>query len=89
MVVSYQVEFLPAAVENLRKLDKIVAQRVLRKVRWLAKNFGAAVPEPLSGDLKGAYKLRVGDWRVIYSVARRKKLISIHLVGHRREVYKT
>jgi mRNA interferase RelE/StbE len=88
MVGSYQVEFLLGAVEDLKKLDKLVAQRVVKKVRWLAENFDTAVPEPLSGQFKGAYKLRVGDWRVIYSVPHKKRLITIHLVGHRREIYR-
>ena len=88
MVGSYQVEFLPAAVEDIEKFDKLVAQRVIKKIRRLAENFEIAVPEPLSGHFKGAYKLRVGDWRVIYTVAQKKRLITIHLVGHRREIYR-
>ena len=58
-----------------------------RKIRWLAENFDSIKPEPLGGPLSGLYKLRVGDYRVVYSVDRDKKLLTVRLVGHRREIY--
>ena len=81
-----RVEWTRGAVEDLEKLDRQVAQRVLKRVTWLAENFHRIVPEPLSGEFKGAYKLRVGDWRVIYTVE--GELIVIRLIGHRREIYR-
>lgn len=60
MVARYRVEFLPEALNDLGKLDTIVAQRILRKIRYLTDNFESVVPERLSGELKGAYKLRIG-----------------------------
>jgi len=56
-----RVEWTRGAVEDLEKLDRQVAQRVLKRVTWLAEKFHRIVPEPLSGEFKGAYKLRVGD----------------------------
>ena len=57
-------------------------------MEWLAENFEAIEPEPLKGPLKGLYKLRVGDWRVIYSIDHERKAIVVHMVGHRREIYR-
>ncbi|MCK4233696.1 type II toxin-antitoxin system RelE/ParE family toxin, partial [candidate division WOR-3 bacterium] len=37
---------------------------------------------------KGMYKLRVGDWRIIYTVNQKTKVITIHMIGHRKEIYK-
>jgi len=82
------VEFRPEAVNDLARLDKIVARRILKKVTWLADNFENVSLETLSGDLKSLFKLRVGSYRAIYSVNQPEKLISIHLVGHRKEIYK-
>jgi mRNA interferase RelE/StbE len=46
-------------------------------------------PERLKGELwKDKFKLRVGDYRVIYSVDFEKKIITVHLIGHRSEIYK-
>jgi mRNA interferase RelE/StbE len=66
-VKSYQVRFLPEAAEELASLDKSIAERILKKLKWLAENFTNLTPEPLSGGLKGLFKLRVGSYRVLYS----------------------
>jgi mRNA interferase RelE/StbE len=83
----YQVELLPQAINDLQRLDKPAAQRVVNKLRWLAENFDAVRPESLVGPLTGLRKLRVGDYRVIYEPDRENRLITVHLIGHRREIY--
>jgi mRNA interferase RelE/StbE len=83
----YQVEFLPQAINDLQRLDQPIAQRVVNKLRWLAENFEAARPEALAGPLTGLRKLRVGDYRVIYEPDRESRLITVHLIGHRSEIY--
>jgi mRNA interferase RelE/StbE len=84
----YRVELLPQAINDLRRLDKPVAQRILNKLRWLAENFESVASETLMGPLAGLAKLRVGDDRVIYEPDRENRLITVHLVGHRREIYR-
>jgi len=81
-----QVEFTSKALEDLARLDRQVAQWILKKIRWLSENLDQVNPEPLTGKLKGVYKLRVGDWRTLYTLEG-KKLI-VHAVRHRRKVYK-
>jgi len=83
----YQVEFHPRAVKDFEDLDELVAHRVLKKLRWLAENFDSIRPEPLAGVFSGLFKLRVGDYRVIYQADQEKKLLTVRLVGHRREIY--
>ncbi|MBM4083982.1 MAG: type II toxin-antitoxin system RelE/ParE family toxin [Planctomycetes bacterium] len=77
------------ATEQMASLDSVVAQRILAKLRWLAANFDRLVPEPLTGPWKGKYKLRVGDWRAVYTADKSERLISVHRVGHRSEIYTT
>jgi mRNA interferase RelE/StbE len=83
----YQIEFRPRAAREFEDLDDVVADRVLKKLRWLAENFDSVKSEPLSGPLTSLFKLRVGDYRVIYRPDREKKVLTVLLVGHRREVY--
>jgi mRNA interferase RelE/StbE len=83
----YQVEFRPTAAQDFDNLDQAVADRLLKKLRWLAENFDSVRPEPLSGLFSGLFKLRVGDYRVIYQANREKKVLTVRLVGHRREIY--
>jgi mRNA interferase RelE/StbE len=83
----YQIEFRPRAAQDFENLDAVVAGRVLKKLRWLAENFDSIKPEPLAGPFSGLLKLRVGDHRVIYQANREKKVLTIRLLGHRREIY--
>jgi mRNA interferase RelE/StbE len=82
-----QIEWTEVAIKDLEKLDKPVARRILRKVTWLSRNFQSTVPEPLAGELKGAFKLRIGDWRAVYTME--AKIIVIQFIAHRSQIYKT
>mgnify|MGYP005849332721 CR=1 FL=1 len=84
----YQVEFTSNAEADLARLDVPVAQRVLKRLRWLAENFEAITPEALTGQWQGVFKLRVGDYRVLYTCDKAQQKIVVHFVRHRREVYK-
>jgi len=86
--LKYKIEIRPEAVKDLEQLDSTVARRILKKLNWLKENFDLIVPEPLSGEFKGLYKLRVGNYRVMYVYDKQAKLISVHLVGHRKNIYK-
>ncbi|GAB4504040.1 MAG: hypothetical protein Fur0043_10330 [Anaerolineales bacterium] len=84
----FQVEFTATAQSDLARLDKPMAQRALKKLRWLAENFEAITPEALTGQWQGVFKLRIGDYRVLYTCDREKQTIVVRFVRHRREVYK-
>jgi mRNA interferase RelE/StbE len=79
------IEWTEGAIKDLGKLDKPVAQRILRRLTWFSKNFQGIVPEPLAGEFRGMFKLRIGNWRVVYTVE--EKAIVIQFIGHRREIY--
>lgn len=85
----YHVAFTPTAAENLARLNTPIAQRILTKIRWLADNFQVLTPEPLTGQWEGVYKLRVGDYRALYTFSNTETSITVHFVRHRGEVYKT
>lgn len=84
----YQVDFTPGAEGDLCRLDAAIAQRVVRRLRWLAENFEAIRPEPLTQQWEGVFKLRVGDYRVLYTYDRAKRKIVVHFIRHRCDVYK-
>ncbi|HVR30481.1 MAG TPA: type II toxin-antitoxin system RelE/ParE family toxin [Thermoanaerobaculia bacterium] len=68
-------------------LDPPVARRIADKLRWLAENAAVVHHLPLSGQLAGAYKLRVGDWRAVYQLLQDERIVLVLRLGHRREVY--
>ncbi len=84
----YQIRIQDSAARELAQLDKPVARRLVKRIRWLAANVEAVRPDALGGDLAGLYKLRVGDYRVAYEILHSEQVIVVHLIGHRREIYR-
>lgn len=84
-MAEYRIRILETASQDLARLDKPVGRRIVQRIRWLAINLDALRLETLSGELAGFYKLRVGDYRVIYEVLWGEL---IHAIGHRREIYR-
>jgi mRNA interferase RelE/StbE len=85
----YSIEFLEEAVEDLSSIDPIWQKRILNKLKILSVN-----PESLSNNIKKLkgkyreyYRLRIGDYRVIYSQENDSLVIIIIRVGHRKEIY--
>ena len=80
------IEWTEGALRDLERLDKPIARGILRRVAWFSKNFQSVVPEPLAGQLKGTFKLRVGDWRAVYTLE--GNTIIIQFIGHRSNIYR-
>jgi len=81
-----KIEWTEGAVKDLERLDKPIVRRISRRLTWLSNNFQSIVPEPLSGELKGTFKLRIGDWRAVYTME--GETIVIQFIGHRSEIYR-
>jgi mRNA interferase RelE/StbE len=84
----YRIRILEAATRELARLDKPVGRRIVERINWLAANLDSIMPEALTGDLSGLYKLRVGDYRILYEILHDEQIIVIHEIGHRREIYR-
>ena len=80
------LEWTNDALNDLAVIDFVIAQRIVAKAKWLEENFEDVVPEKLRKDLRGLYKLRVGDYRAIYSI--RGNRLMVEAVGNRREIYR-
>lgn len=80
----YEIIFSEAAEKQLSKLEKEVQRRILaalEKIRIRPESF----VKKLVGD--PAYRLRVGDYRVIMDIDKGKLLILVIKIGHRRNIY--
>ena len=86
--MKYRVDFTPQALEDVSKLDRIISERVIKRLEWLSQNIELINPQALKGKFQGMFKLVVGDWRIIYTADFANKLVTVHLIGHRKEVYK-
>ena len=70
------------------KSEHLPAQQVLDRLRWLADNVESVRHKALTAQLKGAFSLRVGDYRAIYSLDRTQYRLVVHFVRHRSKVYR-
>ncbi|TKB55825.1 MAG: type II toxin-antitoxin system RelE/ParE family toxin [Nitrospira sp.] len=84
----YRVRLLGTATKELAKLDKSVARRIIERVNWLAENLTSVHLKALTGEFEGLFKLRVGDYRVVYELIHNEQAIIVHVIGHRREIYR-
>jgi mRNA interferase RelE/StbE len=83
--VSYRIELRPAAVRALKKLDPQVRTRIQGAITLLAEDPRPPAARPLRG--RPGLRVRVGDYRIIYTVADDVLLIVVVTLGHRRDVY--
>ena len=83
---NYSVEVKPSARKELESLPDNVLARVLQKMNSLRTAPRPAGCKKLKG-YKDQWRVRVGDWRVVYIIDDAAKLISITRIAHRREVY--
>ena len=84
--MSHALAFKPSAEKELRKLSRDVIPRIVAAIQALAEQ-----PRP-HGCVKmshsESWRVRVGDYRVIYDIDDRMKQVVVLHVGHRREVYR-
>jgi mRNA interferase RelE/StbE len=83
----YRIEFRPAAVRDLAKIDQPAREKIAEKIDGLKQNPRSQGVEPLQGRGK-RYRLRVGVYRVVYEIEDEILLVLIIRIGHRREVYR-
>jgi len=83
----WSVTYTADAIRELNGMDRVIAKRIRAKILALAQNPKA--PNNNVKKLTGieGYRLRVGDWRVIYMLKQQILTIIVIRVGHRSEVY--
>ncbi|MBO6535557.1 MAG: type II toxin-antitoxin system RelE/ParE family toxin [Balneolaceae bacterium] len=85
----WTIEFDNRARKELRKLDKQTQKRILK---WLRKNLATnedprKTGKSLKGHMKGLWRYRVGDYRIISQIQDENILILVIRLGHRRDIY--
>jgi mRNA interferase RelE/StbE len=85
-VANYSLVIKSSAQKELDALDDSVFRRIDRKVLALAENSRPTGCKKLKG-YKDQWRIRIGDWRVVYFIDDSAKRVSITRVAHRREVY--
>ena len=85
--MTYRIEYLTSVVEeDIPNLTKAVRRQVKAAIETKLTAHPIEFGRPLRYSLKGARRLRVGDWRVIYTIEA-SRVVLVVKIGHRREIY--
>ena len=86
-MASYELRIKGSAAKELRGLPAKDRARIATKIGALGNEPRPAGCEKLSGEEK--YRLRQGDYRILYSIEDGEKIVTIVRIGHRRDVYRS
>jgi mRNA interferase RelE/StbE len=85
--MTYQIEFVKQAAKQLRALPAQERERLQPKIDALATEPRPIGVIKLAGE-EDLYRIRVGDYRIIYSIQDTQLLVLVVKIGHRRDVYR-
>ena len=85
--MAFRIEWKKSTRKDLRKLPANAADKIVEAVEQLSQNPCPHGVEKLSGS-EHAYRIRLGDYRVVYEVVAESKLIEVQRVRHRKDVYR-
>jgi len=86
--MTYCIEIAPAAARQLRKLDQPARLRIQAAIELLADNLRPPGAKKLVGGA-GEWRVRTGNYRVVYEIRDKGLLVLVLPVGDRREIYRS
>jgi mRNA interferase RelE/StbE len=86
-MASYEIQWKHSAEKELRGIDRQFISRILEAINSLADDPYPAQHRKLQGS-ESSYRIRIGDYRVIYQIDIEKKIIVIYHVRHRKDIYR-
>ena len=85
--VGYRIEIAPSALRELERMEKAPRGRIVRAINSLAADARPANGKKLKGTAD-RWRIRVGDYRVVYDIQDDVLLVLVVKIGHRRDVYR-
>lgn len=86
MPASYSLRIKQSAERELRRLPRADLRRMVRRIQQLGNNPRPPGCEKLFGE--NGYRVRQGDYRILYTVDDAARIVVIYKIGHRGEVYR-
>lgn len=83
--MAFNITYKKSVIKDISRLDKKEARRIIDKIEKDLSDGAESYPV-LKGDFAGLRKMRVGDYRIIFTIIDNNVLVL--RVGHRREIYK-
>jgi len=86
--LAYKAIWHEETLKDLKKLNRTTAKKIVAKVKNYLTQDPVKLGTPLKGNLKGFYRYRIGEYRVIYVIDQAEKKIIILNANHRKKIYK-
>jgi mRNA interferase RelE/StbE len=83
----YEVFLATSAVKALRKIDRKTAVRIARNIQSLAQTARPQGCRKIVGA-ESSYRIRIGDYRIVYEIDDANLRVNVRAVGHRRDIYR-
>jgi mRNA interferase RelE/StbE len=87
VAATYEIEFTASAARSFRKLDETTRRRIALKLDSLGVDPRPRGAVKLS-DSDNIFRIRLRDYRILYSIEDRKLIVLVVAIGHRRDVYR-
>ena len=84
---SYKVYLLKSSDRDIRKIDKQEIKRIVESIKSLEENPFPKQSKKLKGS-ESSYRLRIGDYRILYEVDIQNKIVEIFHIRHRKDAYR-
>ena len=84
----YQILIKPSAKKELKKLSPFIATSIANKIDTLAADPRPAGCKKLVNNKEELWRVRVGDYRILYAIDDVVRIVDIQQIGHRREIYR-
>ena len=86
-MAKYKILIKESAVKELENIPKKDLKRIIKRIQSLAQNPRPHGSQKLS--TQDRYRIRQGEYRIIYSIQEKEFIVHIYKVGHRREIYRS
>lgn len=87
--MAFKIDFTKDAVKSFSRLSEDIKIGLKDKIVWLADNSDNIIHRKLKGNYYSeVFKLRFGNYRILYRINKTNKTITIETVGHRKSIYK-
>jgi len=84
--MAYKIFWDTRAYRDLKNLDVQAAVSILNAINKLHE-YPEQAGKPLKGKLKNGFRLRVGDYRILFTIDKKEQIVAIFAVGHRKDIY--
>ena len=81
-----KILFVKSAEKELLRLNKNLGQRIIQKISLLKNDPYGQNSQKLEGG--GGYRIRIGDYRIVYTIDKENQTLLIIKIGHRKEIYR-